>query len=182
MMNDLLSTSTSPLLEKVAIFAERRQEVLAGNIANIDTPDYLMKDLPVADFKAAMASAVERLQRGPVAGPTLGVTRPNVSLTEYPHAHYYSRDPLGLVTPAMPGAPEQQTSSNAQVNLASFLPEQLFEADIAKAEDVLFRDGNNRSIEHQLMEMGKNSSVQQFAVQLLNAQFRSLEAVISERV
>jgi len=188
MINDLLSTSTSPLLEKAAIFAERRQEVLAGNIANIDTPDYLMRDLPVSDFKAAMSSAIERLKRGSVSGPTgtssyANDPSPNASIPGYPNAHYYanSSDPLGLLSPSTPGSPTQPVIPDAGVDLASYFPKELFEADIAKSEDVLFKDGNNRSIEHQMMEMGKNSTVQRFAVELLNAQFRSLDAVISER-
>ena len=54
-----------PLLEKVAVFGERRQEVLAGNIANIDTPNYKTRDLPVAAFQQALKEAVARHLRPP---------------------------------------------------------------------------------------------------------------------
>src|SRR5580765_3096156 len=58
MIDHLFNSSTIPLLAKVAAFAERRHEALAGNVANISTPDYRTRDLPVADFRAALAEAV----------------------------------------------------------------------------------------------------------------------------
>src|SRR5262245_55016563 len=58
MIDRLFDSSTIPLLARMAAFAERRHEVLAGNIANVSTPDYRTRDLPVADFKAALAEAV----------------------------------------------------------------------------------------------------------------------------
>lgn len=59
MLQTIFDSTTVPLLERQAIFGERRQEVLAGNIANIDTPDYKMRDLPVAKFQAALQQAIE---------------------------------------------------------------------------------------------------------------------------
>jgi len=67
MLQGLLNSTTVPLLEKVAAFTERRQDVLAGNIANIDTPDYKMRDLPVADFQNALTRAIEARHRVPSA-------------------------------------------------------------------------------------------------------------------
>jgi flagellar basal-body rod protein FlgB len=59
MFGSWISGSTIPLLEQVAAFGERRQQVLAGNIANIDTPGYRARDLPVADFQEALAARVQ---------------------------------------------------------------------------------------------------------------------------
>jgi flagellar basal-body rod protein FlgB len=59
MLQSIFDSSTIPLLQKQAIFGERRQEVLAGNIANIDTPDYKMRDLPVAKFQQALQKAID---------------------------------------------------------------------------------------------------------------------------
>ncbi|HEY3969273.1 MAG TPA: hypothetical protein VGM05_32275 [Planctomycetaceae bacterium] len=58
MIDRLFDSSTIPLLAKVAAFTERRHEVLVGNVANASTPDYRTRDLPVADFKAALDEAV----------------------------------------------------------------------------------------------------------------------------
>jgi flagellar basal-body rod protein FlgB len=60
MFRALFDSSTIPLLEQVAAFAERRHEVLAGNLANINTPDYRTRDLPVAEFQASLRDAVAR--------------------------------------------------------------------------------------------------------------------------
>jgi len=59
MLQSLLDSSTMPLLEKLAIFGERRQSVLAGNISNIDTPNYKSRDLPVEEFQEALKSAIQ---------------------------------------------------------------------------------------------------------------------------
>jgi flagellar basal-body rod protein FlgB len=61
----LQPTVNAPLLKQVARFAEARQEVLAGNVANIDTPGYRMRELPVAEFRQALAKAVARLRSSP---------------------------------------------------------------------------------------------------------------------
>ena len=62
MLGSMTDSTTVGLLEKLAIFGERRQELLAGNIANIDTPGYKPRDLPVADFQLALKDAVNSRQ------------------------------------------------------------------------------------------------------------------------
>ncbi|WP_166827640.1 flagellar basal body rod protein FlgB [Thalassoroseus pseudoceratinae] len=52
------SHSTLPLLEKIAAFGEKRQQVLAGNLANIDTPSYRTRDLPVKKFQEALRAQI----------------------------------------------------------------------------------------------------------------------------
>jgi flagellar basal-body rod protein FlgB len=60
MFGSLVDNITVPLLQRAASFAERRNEVLAGNIANFSTPDYRTRDLPVADFQTALNQALSR--------------------------------------------------------------------------------------------------------------------------
>jgi flagellar basal-body rod protein FlgB len=50
--------SSFELLRQMAVFGERRQQVLAENIANIDTPNYKTRDLDVEGFQAALREAV----------------------------------------------------------------------------------------------------------------------------
>ena len=45
MLNGLFQSSSIPVMQEVINFAQARQAVLAGNIANIDTPGYKAKDL-----------------------------------------------------------------------------------------------------------------------------------------
>lgn len=67
----LFDSSTLPLLQKVAAFTERRQSVLAGNIANASTPNYQTRDLPVAEFQQALRDAISQRQ-SPAKGVGVG--------------------------------------------------------------------------------------------------------------
>jgi flagellar basal-body rod protein FlgB len=62
MSDNWLSNSTLPALEQTAIFAQRRHQILAGNLANIDTPDYQTRDLSLSDFQTQLKAAVDPSQ------------------------------------------------------------------------------------------------------------------------
>jgi len=147
MFDRLFDSSTVPLLAKVAAFTERRHEVLTGNVANISTPDYRTRDLPVAEFQAALTEAVARRK--------------------------------------VENAPSQASwSFRAQSGTdpgAELFPQTLFRAAQGPARTLTFQDGNNRSIEQEVMEITKNSMMQGVAIELMNAQLSRLQAVISER-
>jgi flagellar basal-body rod protein FlgB len=67
----IFQTSAIPILEQVVNFSQARHEVLAGNIANLDTPGYVARDLSVADFQARLQHAIdESRQPSQVAGST----------------------------------------------------------------------------------------------------------------
>lgn len=153
MIDQILNSNSLPLLEKMAAFAERRQEVLAGNIANIDTPSYKMRDLPVKDFQQALREAVQLKDKpvGPEAQQSLG----------------------------MPVTLGKKQSIKSQ--LEKLFPQSLFEAQEASPQNLTFQDANNRSMESQVMWMTKNSLMQQFAVEVMMAQMNQLMTVISER-
>ena len=53
-------TRTMSLLEQMATFTQRRQDILAGNIANVSTPGYKTRDLPVDSFQAAIQKAISQ--------------------------------------------------------------------------------------------------------------------------
>ncbi len=61
----LFGATTVPVLEQVVNFDEARQALLAGNIANFDTPTYQARDLDVGNFKKKLANAIERNNRPP---------------------------------------------------------------------------------------------------------------------
>jgi flagellar basal-body rod protein FlgB len=154
MLQSLFEGSALPLLEKAAVFGERRQDVLAANIANIDTPNYKTRDLPVEAFQEALRSAVARrhgmnasggaAQAGSLAGLSSAPTSPTPSLDQ-------------------------------------LFPEELFHATDFPKRDLTANDANNRSIESEFMEMTKNNMMQSFAVELMHAQMNMLQAVIQER-
>jgi flagellar basal-body rod protein FlgB len=59
MVGSLFSSTTIPVLEKVVGFTEARHNVLAGNIANIDTPGYRAQDLSPVKFQNQLKEAIE---------------------------------------------------------------------------------------------------------------------------
>jgi flagellar basal-body rod protein FlgB len=144
MIESLHKSSTIPLLEKMAVFGERRQEVLASNIANFDTPQYKTRDLPVEDFQRTLKEAV-------------------------------SRDRVPSTTRQF-----QSSSSTRQTDNELF-PETLFQAVETSPQNITFQDANNRSIEHEVMEITKNSMMQNYAIELMRAQMTMLQIAISER-
>ena len=54
-----LNTGGIQALERVIGFTEARHEILANNLANIDTPGYKMKDLDVGAFQKDLREATE---------------------------------------------------------------------------------------------------------------------------
>jgi flagellar basal-body rod protein FlgB len=55
----IFSATTIPILEKVVGFTEARHNLLAGNIANLDTPGYRAQDLSPARFQNQLKEAIE---------------------------------------------------------------------------------------------------------------------------
>ncbi|QDU93973.1 flagellar basal body rod protein FlgB [Lignipirellula cremea] len=58
MLNAIFHNSTVPMLQEVVNFAESRHAVLAGNVANFDTPDYRIRDLSVDTFQERLKEAI----------------------------------------------------------------------------------------------------------------------------
>lgn len=79
MIHSLFDSTTIPVLEQVANFAQARHQVLAGNIANIDTPGYRTRDLSTDQFQQRLQQALTARDRGPAesGGATPGTERMN---------------------------------------------------------------------------------------------------------
>ena len=58
----LFQKSVLPAVEQTLQFAERRHAILAGNIANADTPGYQTRDLSVSDFQSALKDVIQSKQ------------------------------------------------------------------------------------------------------------------------
>lgn len=142
----LPETRTLSLLEKVAVFAQKRQEVLAGNIANISTPGYRTRDLPIGEFQEALKKAIDLQQPRPAS----------------------------MADQLFPDLLQQRSPED-------LFTSELFHATERKPGDLTFQDSANRSIETEVMEMTRNSMTQAAAIELLTAQLRMTEAVITGR-
>ena len=78
MLSSAMQSSTIPILEQVVQFAQARHGVLAGNLANIDTPGYQTRDLSPEMFQARLRTAIENRneQRVPISGASLRSSDP----------------------------------------------------------------------------------------------------------
>ena len=64
----IFDSTALPALEQTVVFAQRRHELLAGNLANLDTPGYRSRDLDVDQFQRALSDSIR--YGGSVHGPT----------------------------------------------------------------------------------------------------------------
>lgn len=71
MLSDLTNSGAIPTLSAALRFASERQKLIAHNIANVSTPNFIQRNVSVADFQQALSEAVEnrRRQSGGESGP-----------------------------------------------------------------------------------------------------------------
>ncbi len=150
----VLASSSINLLEQVVNFTQARHGVLAGNIANIDTPEYKTRDLSTDRFQQSLKEAMERRRQPP---------------------------PAPYLSPGMTGnliaTRTQATQSTGNVPSYDDMREV---KDSMK--HILYHDGHDVSLEAQVTELAKNQSMHNMAISLLSVQFRQLNSAISERV
>jgi flagellar basal-body rod protein FlgB len=60
----VLKSGSGPALEQVIRFTEARHELLAQDIANVDTPNYMQKDLSINSFQKALRQQIDRAGSG----------------------------------------------------------------------------------------------------------------------
>src|SRR5436305_1245449 len=83
MIPDLFSSTTIPALGEVINFAQARHTVLAGNIANVNTPGYRLRDLSPTEFQQRLKEALAQSQQAnqPIS-PGLSASRPGDPLRQ----------------------------------------------------------------------------------------------------
>lgn len=133
-MLGIFNTTTIPALEQSLSFAQRRHELLAGNIANIDTPEYRSRDLDVGDFQTALAESIDA-----------------------------SRE------------------MNPSQSMRAITRDDVYAGPRAATEQVVFHDGSDVSLEHQVTEIAKNQHLHSLAITTMRSQFALLQAAITER-
>lgn len=130
---NLFDNSTMSALEQTTVFAQRRHGLLAGNLANIDTPGYRSRDLDVGKFQSALADSI------------------------------------------------QFNSGSANQNVDAATRDDLVQGPRNAMEQVVFHDGSDVSLEHQVTELSKNQHMHSTAITTMRSQFALLRAAITER-
>jgi flagellar basal-body rod protein FlgB len=179
----MFDSTSLPALEQTAIFTQRRHELLAGNLANLDTPDYRAKDLQVDRFQQALAESIDR------AGKPMRGEMPPTRMPE-------SASEKALMAGAAAGS-SLTGSSSAETSLAagpiaaklaglahSLTPkvrDDFVAGPRAAMEPIVLHDGSDVSLERQVTEIAKNQGLHNLAIATMRSQFALLRAAITER-
>ena len=75
MLTNLFESTTIPVLEQVVNFTQTRHGVLAGNLANLDTPGYEVRDLSPAAFESKLKQAIVERDQSHVQVSQCDLTR-----------------------------------------------------------------------------------------------------------
>src|SRR5580704_7306643 len=59
-LNRILNQRSEPVLEQWLQFTDTRQRLLAENVVNADTPNYVQKDLSLSQFQSVLAKKVDQ--------------------------------------------------------------------------------------------------------------------------
>lgn len=160
MLPDPFANSTLPVLEQVVQFAQARHGVLAGNLANLNTPGYKSRDLSSEAFQSSLKKAIEssRQTRSPGEAAILG------------HVAAGGGD-VGQLT----------TGSMSEAGIGRFDPEAL--AGVRDSmRSIVYHDERDVSLESQVTEISKNQGLHNMAITLMTSQYRLMRAAISETV
>lgn len=150
----LFQATTIPALEQVAAFTSARHDVLAGNVANLDTPGYRVRDLSLPVFQ-------QRLQE-------------MLTATRQPPAAVAAGGSGAVFPPVLP--PGQSPGEHA------LQAEPQMKAVADSMRSILYHDGSDDSLEQQVTEITKNQLLHNLAISIMTSQFRLLQTAISERV
>ena len=71
MLSGLFDSTNIPVLGEVLNFAQARHGVLAGNIANVNTPGYRTRDLSEGAFQERLKEAISQARSGQPLSPGL---------------------------------------------------------------------------------------------------------------
>lgn len=124
MSGSIFNASTIPVLEQVLNFSQSRHNLLAGNIANLDTPGYKVRDLNLNQFQSKLREAIEEKNKpNEPLSPGLVATRdsdPMRSVKEsIPGILFHDESNVGIEQQVM-----EMTKNQIMHNMAISLMEQ----------------------------------------------------------
>lgn len=153
MFDSIFSSGTLKGLEQTVAFAERRHAILAGNLANMDTPDYKTRDLSVDKFQESLKELIAaEKQQAQAASPGMRTQS----------------------MPYIPGSPNTVDQNPSQTQAVENVRDAM--------KQIVYHDGSDDNLEMQVTQISKNQSMHSIAIGLMKSQFRMLQMAISESV
>jgi flagellar basal-body rod protein FlgB len=174
MLNGLTNSGSIPALERLMQFSSARHRLIAHNVANLSTPGFRPVDVSPEEFQQQLASAVQA-RRNARAAP--GPSMPSELAAGQP-------DTVGLIASSLP--PLHRRADEALPMQSTRQVEVRADRLILHAEpmddNVLFHDGNDRSVERIMQDLVENFMTYRTAAQFLQRQFNQIQEAIRERV
>ncbi len=124
MLSALFQSTTIPVLQEVVSFSQARNAVLAGNIANIDTPGYQARDLSGEDFQARLKQAIDERDQPQVGSPGEMELAPKTLMAEVAKSAQILRHDMNNVD--MESQVSEMVKNHMQHNLAITILEDQF--------------------------------------------------------
>ncbi len=153
MTPSILQNGTAAALEETIVFAERRHAILAGNLANMDTPDYKVRDLSVEDFQDSLKQMLKA-----------------------------QKAPPERASPGDRTYGDVMASRNGGGQVGSLARDQAMQEVRNASGQIQYHDGSNDNLETQITQIAKNQTIHATAIALLKSQFRTLQTAISGNV
>lgn len=158
MLSSLFASTQIPVLEQVVKFSQARHGVLAGNIANLDTPGYHVRDLSPELFQSRLKTAIQTQHSPPV-----------------------NTQNLGSQGAALMGQISRETASQSNSSRLSTPKLDAIKDVASNMKTILRHDDGNVGLDQQITAVAKNQMQHNMAIALLSNQFRLLQAAITER-
>jgi flagellar basal-body rod protein FlgB len=135
MFSSMFQSTTIPVLQEVVAFTQVRQTVLAGNIANVDTPGYQAKDLSVEEFQDRLKAAIAARDQAEPSSPGEPAGGAGLLAQVSTAAGSLLRHDLGNVN--MEGQVTEMVQNHMQHNLAlTLMTDQFHQLQTAISEKV----------------------------------------------
>ena len=173
MLDGLTNSGSIPALERLMQFTSQRHRLIANNIANLSTPGFRPVDVSPDEFRSQLAQAIDDrratrarhgIQPPALFGDGLAPSGSFGALSD--EQAVTDRNALNI-------------RSTRQIEVAS---DRLILHAEPTGDNLLFHDGNDRSVERVMQDLVENFMTYRTAAQFLRQQYDSIRSAIRERI
>jgi flagellar basal-body rod protein FlgB len=176
---NLTKSDGIPALERMVQFTGQRQRVILDNIANLSTPGFRPRDVSPEAFQAQLREAIDAKRRGLAAGSDAVLGLKDDPLGD-PIGGWGVGSALGVDLPMASRARDAlplQSTREVQVE-----PDGLVLHPEPMNDNILFHDGNDRSVERVMQSLVENFMAFRASAQLLRSRLDLINTAIRERI
>jgi flagellar basal body rod protein FlgB len=160
MIDGLTNSDGISALQRLMQFTGQRQRVILNNIANLSTPGFRPADVSPEAFQAQLAEAIDAKRAGRAPPIALGVD-------DGEGGGFESADS------ALPIRSTREVEA---------LPDRLVLHPEPTSDNILFHDGNDRSVERVMQSLVENFMAYRAAAQLMRNRIELINTAIRERI